>query len=181
MALGYPMDSTHLAIETWYRGPNTHPVDIAESANRITSTLLGRRPTLTMPTGERSVCTWVSTSDPVPQVVERLRSMILAESTDVSVVIGLPGAGLDGFRRAHRQVIRLKALAHSAVPPAPQFIAFTDIAPVAMLDDDTEALGQFVRRVLGPLAVDTVRNTELRKLYATTWPTIEVRRLQQNR
>ncbi|MFD6517673.1 hypothetical protein [Rhodococcus sp. NPDC060176] len=54
-------------------------------------------------------------------------------------------------------------MAHSAVPPAPQFIAFTDIAPVAMLDDDTEAFGQFVRQVLGPSAVDTVRNTELRE------------------
>ncbi|MGC0364433.1 DNA-binding PucR family transcriptional regulator [Rhodococcus sp. 27YEA15] len=162
-ALGYPMDGMHLAVETWYRGADTHPVDIAESAHRITSTVLGHRPSLTMPTGERSVCTWVSTSDPFPALVERFRSVVLAESTAVSVVIGLPGAGLDGFRRAHRQVIRLKALAHSAVPPAPQFIAFTDIAPVAMLDDDPDALGQFVGRVLGPLSVDTVRNAELRE------------------
>ncbi len=162
-ALGYPIDVTHIAIETWYRGTDTHPVDIAESAHRITSAVLGRRQVLTMPTGERSVCTWVATSDPCAELVERFRSVVKAESTAASVVIGLPGAGLEGFRRAHRQVVRLKALAHSAIPLPPQFIAFTDITPVAMLDNDTDALGQFVRRVLGPLSIDTVRNEELRE------------------
>lgn len=162
-ALGYPLDTMHLAVETWYRGADRHPVDIAESALRVTSTVLGHRPMLSMPTGERSVCTWVSVSDRSPGLVERFREVALAEPSAASVVIGLPGRGLQGFRRTHRHVVRLKALAHSAVPPAPQFIAFTDIAPVAMLDDDPEALGQFVRRVLGPLAVDTIRNAELRE------------------
>jgi DNA-binding PucR family transcriptional regulator len=81
----------------------------------------------------------------------------------VRVALGIVRPGLDGFHRSTRAAARAKALALSAGAGAPKVVAFTRVAPVALLADEPRELADFVFDTLGDLAVDDRRRELLRE------------------
>ncbi|MFE2698274.1 PucR family transcriptional regulator [Streptomyces mirabilis] len=81
----------------------------------------------------------------------------------VRVALGIVRPGLDGFRRSTRAAARAKALALSAGAGTPKVVAFTRVAPVALLADEPRELADFVFDTLGDLAVDDRRRELLRE------------------
>lgn len=86
----------------------------------------------------------------------------LAATPGGRAAIGLPGAGLAGFRRTHRQANAAREL---ALAGADAIVAYGDpgVALVSMLARDIPELREWVPDVLGGLAVDTEATQRLRE------------------
>ncbi|MEZ5152536.1 PucR family transcriptional regulator [Rhodococcus zopfii] len=162
-ALGYELDGTHLAVDVAL--PSARPGQISrfDETRQLLASTWPRAPKISMPTGESSVCTWITVDGEAPQFLSRLSSVVTSSPLPMQVVVGLPGQGVEGFRRTYRQAARLRALAASADPAPPKIVTFHEVAPIALLTEDIGDLTVFVADTLGALAVDTVRTAELRE------------------
>ncbi len=84
---------------------------------------------------------------------------------DIHAAVGLPAAGVAGFRRTHRQA--LAAVGVVSLPgTAPQrVIGYGDrgVAVMSMLAENPDSARTWVREVLGPLAEDTPSAAALRE------------------
>jgi DNA-binding PucR family transcriptional regulator len=69
----------------------------------------------------------------------------------VRAAIGLPRAGIDGFRRSHLDALAAQRLLHN-LPSAVRVARFADVELVALAATDVERAGEFVVRTLGGLA-----------------------------
>jgi hypothetical protein len=98
-------------------------------------------------------------TEPVPPavVVEALGDVPGGQAS-----LGLPGAGLAGFRRTHRQAQSARELALAGNDPV---VAYGDpgVALVSMLAHDVAELRDWVPGVLGALAVDSESTARLRE------------------
>lgn len=68
-----------------------------------------------------------------------------------AVAVGLPGAGVDGFRVSHEQAMEARRVARSC-GTSRRCVFYEDVARLALLTRDAEHARQFAARVLGPLA-----------------------------
>jgi DNA-binding PucR family transcriptional regulator len=81
----------------------------------------------------------------------------------VSVALGSPANGLDGFRRTHRQAVGAQAVALAAGPSHARLTPFADVAPIAMMCADIDSSRAWIAETLGALAVASERNDGLRE------------------
>jgi DNA-binding PucR family transcriptional regulator len=78
------------------------------------------------------------------------------------VALGLPAAGIDGFRRSHLDAVATQRLMYN-VPGATRVARYADVQLVALAAQDADRAGEFVARTLGDFASaspelrDTVR------------------------
>ena len=79
------------------------------------------------------------------------------------MALGEPASGVEGFRRTHQQALRAQSVALAAGPNHIPVTYFVDVAPVAMMCADIESAREWVSETLGPLAIDSERNTRLRE------------------
>ena len=63
----------------------------------------------------------------------------------------------------HQQALRAQSVALAARPTHIPVTYFVDVASVAMMCADLESAREWVRETLGPLAIDSERNTRLRE------------------
>ncbi|SDX65219.1 hypothetical protein SAMN05216215_101391 [Saccharopolyspora shandongensis] len=88
------------------------------------------------------------------------------EAGDCRIALGLPGRGTAGFRRSHAQAQAARSVALASpddqTPPA---VGFGDqgVAIVSMLAKDVDETRQWVRDVLGQLAVANEHAATLRE------------------
>jgi hypothetical protein len=84
--------------------------------------------------------------------------------TPFRLSVGLPGRGIDGFRRSHQQAEDARQLALAAPAVTGPVLSYDDrgVAVVAMLARDIDATRAWVQRVLGPLAAATEHAGRLR-------------------
>ncbi|QIS13999.1 PucR family transcriptional regulator [Nocardia arthritidis] len=159
-ALGYPLDSIHLAVEAWVC-PTTTPAVASRALERtvpLLRHLLGvTRDPLLLPSGYRELRVWVPLSAADAPDIEQLRKAWVHEGVPVRLALGGPYAGAAGFRRTTAKAARTKKVAVSAGKAAPSVLSFMEVAPVALLLDEPEELADFTARTLGPLARDDAR------------------------
>lgn len=162
-ALGYDLAGPHLAIDIASRQPQNRADDEAAAAHRLLTSQLAQHATLDTPTSPTSVCMWIAPAEDTARITERIHTILSRSRLPVQAAIGLAGIGLQGFRHTYRQAQRIRTLCRTADPAPPLVVSFSDIAPVAMLDDDFDELRAFVHETLGSLATDTNRLAELRE------------------
>jgi DNA-binding PucR family transcriptional regulator len=75
----------------------------------------------------------------------------IEEIPRVRAALGLPGAGIDGFRRSHLDALTAQRLVHN-LPGEVRVARFADVELVALAATDLERAGEFVVRTLGELA-----------------------------
>ncbi|MBB5911773.1 hypothetical protein BJY24_000640 [Nocardia transvalensis] len=168
---GYGLERTHLAVILWcLDGDDAETLNLLDSCARslaFASNTDG--PPLVTAIDRRTMWAWFpfasrSTVDP-----DGLRSA--AELPEgARLAIGLPGCGLDGFRRSHQQAAAAYFVA--TVPGTPcdhRTIGFGDpgVAVVSLLAKDLDATREWVREVLGALADDTDQAATLRETLGT--------------
>jgi DNA-binding PucR family transcriptional regulator len=160
--LGYRLRRRHLGLVAW--------VDEATGADQDLNRLeratvaLGERvgahaKPLFVPCDESSAWAWLalasdpSSDDAIPDAVE---------DSGIRAAFGEPGAGVDGFRRTHRQALMAERVALTDRRPGRQVIAFGDIGPVALMSSDLAQLRAWVLETLGALATDDEQHARLR-------------------
>jgi hypothetical protein len=129
--LGYELRRTHLAFIVY--GDGAFP-----DMERVALSLADSRNVLTVPQGGHLAC-WVGHSD-----------LAVPEDCPLHVAVGLPGAGVEGFRRSHLEASLARRAAEVLGLPGP--VRFEDVGLDALLSQDADEARRFVMRELGPLA-----------------------------
>jgi DNA-binding PucR family transcriptional regulator len=87
----------------------------------------------------------------------------MKEESFLSLAVGQPCPGVDGFRRTHQQAVSAHSVALSAGDQHAPLTPFVDVAPIAMLTADLESARAWVHETLGDLALDSSRKEGLRE------------------
>lgn len=146
-ALGYDLSRWHLAVIVWTGGRTpADPRQLQRAADAVLGAA-GCASTLVLPVGAQRVWAWGSRTahPPVPSDAESV-----AVPPDVRVATGVPGIGVDGFRRSHQQAGHAARIGAKSI--GPPLLYYADVDLVAMLSADMAAAGEFVARELGALA-----------------------------
>ena len=81
---------------------------------------------------------------------------------DIHFAFGDAAKGATGFRLTHRQAIAAQTVALAAGSPPPRAVAFSEVAPVAMMLGSADLLRAWVLTMLGGLATDDEHHARLR-------------------
>ncbi len=156
--LGYPLDCNHTAVVVWKDNlEGTH-----RGLDRVAHALCdGVESTQNLIVVASAATRWMWLADVADLSMNHLEEALKHEPA-ARVAIGTTAAGIGGFRRSHRDALttqrtlaRLQSLHRAAF--------FTDVRLVALLTQDTEAIEDFVKEVLGDLAAadQSLRSTLL--------------------
>jgi DNA-binding PucR family transcriptional regulator len=173
--LRYRLDGVHLAAVLWVDEavPTGDVVGLFDQARCLVARELSPElgpvcSSLMVPTDEREARLWFSVArtsdlsgafDP-----SRLRATFESAGIRARLACGRAGDGLRGFRATLKQaeLVKTVALAGRGRPGA-RVIFYDDVAPVALMAGDVDALRSFVTVALGDLAADDERNEWLRE------------------
>ncbi len=157
--LGYDLTRWHLAVIVWpSSSTSVEPAQLRAAASDVLAAA-GCASTLILPIGAQRVWAWGSrTSDP-PEAV----APATPPAPGVRVAVGTAGAGVEGFRRSHRQAAEAARVGALSTRDTWLF-GYEQVDLVAMLSTDLAAAREFVARELGDLgagtdSVVTVRGT----------------------
>ncbi|MEV5807243.1 PucR family transcriptional regulator [Streptomyces parvulus] len=152
--LGYNLRRTHEAVVLWSDSP--HAGSTLQAAAIEVLRARGAAATLTVPVAAGRLWAWGAVSAEGTAGNSSLAALapVLSEGR-LRVAFGTPGAGAAGFARSHdeaRRAERVQRLRGEAGGDGRVTTAYADVAPVALLANDLDAAGGFVRRELGALA-----------------------------
>ncbi|MFC9553395.1 PucR family transcriptional regulator [Rhodococcus sp. NPDC056960] len=154
--LGYPLGGHHVAIIAW-SGPHSRH-DLRSIVDPVLRHWGISTATLVIPVGLQTIWAWGAVAPDQGDVPREP----LPDFGDITVVVGQPGSGVDGFRRSHvearavERIVRLRAdLPHVTC-------AHEDVALEVLLLAEPDAAAGFASRLLGPLAADDSRMADLR-------------------
>lgn len=155
--LGYELDRHHVAVTLW-----TEPGAPAGTSElqRVAVDVLHRRgatSTLVVPVGSSGLWAWGAVPRP------EAPATAIERAASVRVACGLPGRGVDGFRRSHHEAVLAERLSRLAGDRAAWLTDYADVAAVALLAADLTRAGEFVRRELAGLGAPTDQAAVLRE------------------
>ncbi|WP_327110923.1 helix-turn-helix domain-containing protein [Nocardia sp. NBC_01730] len=162
--LRYSLSGSHVALNVW-TDPEISPraaVDVLDAVRGALIPLFddSRRPLL-VPTDEHEVRLWFSVPREFAIDVAAIERAISA--LPGRVAIGECGVDVAGFCRSLRQADRVREIVLLAGESAPRVVSHAQVAAVALMVGDIDALREFVADCLGELAVDNHRNVWLRE------------------
>lgn len=165
-ALGYRLGQRHLGVVLWVERGDTDR-DPLGRLDRVASALAlaagSQRAPLFVPSDETSAWAWLAITPGAVLRRDDPEAVIGQPEPTVSVALGEPASGVEGFRRTHRQALSAQSVALAARPTRIRVTHFVDVAPVAMMCNDIESAREWVGETLGPLAIDSERHDRLRE------------------
>jgi GGDEF-like domain len=111
---------------------------------------------LIIPVDKSSAWAWIPTKARVAKAKEL--DAATANEPTVSLAVGEPAGGIEGFRLSHDQAVSARAVALAAGGQRSPTTPFVDVAPIAMLYPDLDSARAWVHETLVDLAVDSSRN-----------------------
>jgi hypothetical protein len=169
---GYRLDQHHVGLVVWIEpGHNQSDAlrDIERGARALATALGTKRPPLFAAVDRGTAWIWLPRGRVSQQVPADRVIAAFADIPGCHAAIGRAAANVDGFRRTHRQAKAARSVAIESSGLKAPVIGFGDhgVAIVSMLTGelagDMDAVRDWVREVLGPLAVDTEANARLRE------------------
>jgi hypothetical protein len=165
-ALRYRLLQRHVGVVLWVeRGAADR--DPLGRLDRVASALAvaagSAQAPLFVPCDETSAWAWLAVTPGAVLRRDDPQAVISESDRAVSVALGEPASGVEGFRRTHRQALSAQSVAVTAGPTAVQVTYFIDVAPVAMMCSDIESAREWIGETLGPLAIDSDRHERLRE------------------
>jgi len=145
--LGYDLRTDHVGALAW--GAD------ADAALRALGRELGG-PALVIVADEQFVWAWFTVGGAA--WARDLGSF--APPAGTAIALGSVGAGIDGFRRTHREAQRAYLVARHRPAPVTRF---EDVVVEALALRDEAAARELIARELGPLAADDARSATLRE------------------
>ncbi|EUA12187.1 pucR C-terminal helix-turn-helix domain protein [Mycobacterium kansasii 732] len=165
--LRYRLDGMHVAAVVWVDAavPTGDVMAVFEQVRCLLAAELGLvGGSLLVPTDEREARLWFSVWDDRAGVPSRLRTAFESAGIRARLACGQPADGLRGFRASLKQAQLVKAVAHAGGPRrGARVVCYDDVAPIALMAVDVDALRCYVAEVLGELSVDDERSEWLRE------------------
>ncbi len=165
--LAYELGRYHLAYVIWRDDAADEAGDghgVFPDMERLAITVaeaVEARGQLTIPLGDQLAC-WAGLRD-APALEDLATRLGAAPGYSLRVAVGLPGYGLQGFRRSHREAL-LARRAAEVLGYGGGCVRFAERGLEALLLGDLDEARRFVARELGPLASDT---ESIRRIVAT--------------
>ncbi|MGW4244361.1 PucR family transcriptional regulator [Nocardia sp. NPDC004722] len=164
--LAYSLASTHIAVDAWVEPgvPATAAVGVFDDLRTVLCQALETvgRPLL-VPVDEREMRLWFAVPTSTAPDIDQINRALADFVTPVRVALGSPLPGVAGFRRSLAQADRVREVSLAAGPDAPKAIGYHQVAAIAMLIGDPEALRCFISRCLRDLAENSERAGWLRE------------------
>jgi DNA-binding PucR family transcriptional regulator len=156
--LGHPLQRGHVAFVCWSgAGFAARDVGGLEAAAREWAEAAAGVAPLLVPVDSGTTWGWIS----APTGTAWLGGDLPAPREGFRVATGTAAAGLAGFRRSHLEALRAQTIALARAEPVP-VTRYADVATLAVLTDDLDALRRFVEAQLGDLALPGEREQRLR-------------------
>ena len=160
---GHAMSPWHVGLVAWVDADHPDAERIIERATSVLRRAEERSP-LVVPTDVHTLWSWVSwpSSDVDLGVIDR----VVEQCPEVTIAVGEPAAGLEGFRATHREALRARNVAETAQPHA-TITRFGEVRLSALLAENLDDLRAWVARTLGELARDDEDTARLRETVRT--------------
>jgi DNA-binding PucR family transcriptional regulator len=166
-ALGYRFAGTHVGVQMWVAAQAAEADARAifeEARRRLTAVLSPIGHPLLVPRDEREMHVWFALRSGFVIPDDALADAFGKSSPlAVHVAVGRPESGIEGFRLTSGQAKRAKDVMLTSTNPLPAAVTYDQLGPTALMSADIDALGRFVRRILGDLAKNGEREETLRE------------------
>lgn len=169
---GYRLDQFHIGLMVWTASKDIQPGFLG-AVERALARLVpyaapGQDPMFAA-VDRSTAWAWLPRANQSEALLPEQIAPIFADVSESKVALGLPSPGFDGFRKTHRQARAARAIAETMNSSSERVVGFGDrgVALLSILTGefagDREALGDWVRSVLGPLAEGTETAERLRE------------------
>ena len=164
----YPLQWHHLAVVMWcpHAGVEGDELPGLQRFLRELGQVAGAAAApLFIPADRTCGWGWLPFRTTSPQAIAHVRRFATACPHAPSLGIGSLAAGVDGFRRSHRQALAALSVATARNQREQTVLAVTDpgLSVAALLAGDLGEAREWVAEVLGDLAVDTDSDARLRE------------------
>jgi DNA-binding PucR family transcriptional regulator len=161
--LGYRLRQYHVGLVCW-AGDAAGPADeISRLEHAVchvaAQAACGGEPVF-LPRDESSAWAWLPLG--IRDTFDAAAASTADADGDIYFAFGDAAHGTAGFRLTHRQAVAAQAVALAAGSAPPRAVAFSEVAPVAMMLGSTDLLRAWVRSTLGALATDDEHHARLR-------------------
>ncbi len=147
-SLGHPLQLHHTAFLLWAQDVDDHtPSTLQTAAEKLTRRFPGGS-LLTQLTGSRDLRCWVAT--PKAPSADMLDALPGLPCDNISVAIGRPALGIEGFRISHLDARAAQRLGLAATTPT-HHVDYRKVELLCLAIADGPALERMVRREIGPL------------------------------
>lgn len=166
LSLGYRFRQRHVGLVAWADEPGRdgEGLVLLERVARALAERAGCDGTpLFVPCDESAAWVWLPIGSGRDEPSERFRMPLDIAEPNVRVCSGEPAAGVQGFRRTHREALRAQTVALAAGSSCRRFTAYADIRPIALMSSDLDATRAWVQDTLGCLAIDDDHHARLRE------------------
>jgi hypothetical protein len=163
--LGYRLRQYHVGLVCWADGAAA--ADDVTRLEHAISYVAGKAgcpgEPVFLPRDESSAWAWLPLG--IRDTFDAAASAVGVEG-DIHFAFGDAAKGTTGFRLTHQQAIAAQAVALAAGSP-PTAVAFSEVAPVAMMLGSSDLLRAWVLSTLGGLATDDEQHARLRDTLLT--------------
>ena len=161
--LGYRLRQYHVGLVCW-AGDATAAVDnitrLEHAISHVAAKAACSGEPVFLPRDESSAWAWLPLG--IRDTFDAAEASTAGVDGDIHFAFGDPAKGTAGFRLTHRQAIAAQAVALAAGTPPPRAVAFSEVAPVAMMLGSAELLRAWVLGTLAGLATDDEHHARLR-------------------
>jgi PucR C-terminal helix-turn-helix domain/GGDEF-like domain len=160
--LGYRLRQYHLGLVCW-ADEETAAVDnitrLEHAISRVAGKVAGGGDPVFLPRDESSAWAWLPLG--IRDKFDAAGATAGADP-DIHFAFGDAAKGTTGFRLTHQQAIAAQAVALAAGSPSARMVAFSEVAPVAMMLGSPDLLRAWVLSTLAGLATDDEYHARLR-------------------
>jgi PucR C-terminal helix-turn-helix domain/GGDEF-like domain len=162
--LGYRLRQYHLGLVCW-SGDAAAAVDNITRLEHAISHVAGKAgctgDPVFLPRDESSAWAWLPLG--IRDTFDAAEASTVGADPDLHFAFGDAAKGATGFRLTHQQAIAAQAVALAAGSPPPGAVAFSAVAPVAMMLGSADLLRAWVLSTLAGLAADDEHHARLRE------------------
>ncbi len=160
--LGYRLDRAHVAFVCWSDADAGRKKAGLEAAAQEWAETAAGSAALLVPVDSGMTWGWVSS----PGGASWVDAELPLPRDGFRIATGTPAAGVEGFRRSHVEALRAQSIVAAGTNGA-LVTRFVDVATLAVLTDDRDALRRYVADQLGALTGSGEREQRLRETVRT--------------
>jgi hypothetical protein len=162
-ALGYRLRQYHVGLVCWVgdaAGPDDAVGRLEHAIARVAVQAACCGDPVFLARDESSAWAWLPLG--IRDTFDAAAATTAGLGGDIHFAFGDAAKGTAGFRLTHQQAVAAQAVALAVGPPPARVVAFSDVAPVAMMLGSTDLLRAWVAKTLGGLAADDELHGRLR-------------------
>jgi hypothetical protein len=161
--LGYRLRQYHVGLVCWASdGPAAFDniTRLEHAISHVAAKADSAGDPVFLPRDECSAWAWLPLG--IRDTFDAAAASTAGADPDLHFAFGDAARGAAGFRLTHRQALAAQAVALAAAPAPPRAVAFSEVAPVAMMLGSADLLRAWVIKTLGGLAADDENHARLR-------------------